>query len=270
MCGHVGTAAWRVSIVFDNVIETWTRWRPPAAGGCRTPPTATPAVTRATSRPPTGGFAGQGPSWCTWWQVKDSNLRSFRDGFTVHSHWPLGQPAWCAWKDSKPDRTHRIDWRTRGGQQLRHRQQVRQAGGGERGQHRSQGGREPLRLQERGRSHRAGRRGHQDRGEHRGALQGGARRGRDLADQAGRLAQAPRHPRGRAAPVGQGVQARHPAQGGHLLRAREEDHQAHPRRGAQGASRPRSRATRCGSRASRATTCSPCSGCSTTPTSRWP
>jgi hypothetical protein len=30
---------------------------------------------------------------CTRWQVKDSNLRSFRDGFTVHSHWPLGQPA---------------------------------------------------------------------------------------------------------------------------------------------------------------------------------
>ena len=29
----------------------------------------------------------------TRWQVKDSNLRSFRDGFTVHSHWPLGQPA---------------------------------------------------------------------------------------------------------------------------------------------------------------------------------
>ena len=36
--------------------------------------------------------AGQGPSY-TWWQVKDSNLRSFRDGFTVRSHWPLGQPA---------------------------------------------------------------------------------------------------------------------------------------------------------------------------------
>jgi hypothetical protein len=30
---------------------------------------------------------------CTWWRVKDSNLRSFRDGFTVRSHWPLGQPA---------------------------------------------------------------------------------------------------------------------------------------------------------------------------------
>lgn len=27
-----------------------------------------------------------------WCQVKDSNLRSFRDGFTVRSHWPLGQP----------------------------------------------------------------------------------------------------------------------------------------------------------------------------------
>ena len=27
------------------------------------------------------------------WQVKDSNLRSLRDGFTVRSHWPLGQPA---------------------------------------------------------------------------------------------------------------------------------------------------------------------------------
>src|SRR6476646_7816121 len=33
-------------------------------------------------------------SLCWWWQVKDSNLRSFRDGFTVRSHWPLGQPAW--------------------------------------------------------------------------------------------------------------------------------------------------------------------------------
>lgn len=30
---------------------------------------------------------------CTWWRVEDSNLCSFRDGFTVRSHWPLGQPA---------------------------------------------------------------------------------------------------------------------------------------------------------------------------------
>ncbi len=30
----------------------------------------------------------------TVWQVQDSNLGSFRDGFTVRSHWPLGQPAW--------------------------------------------------------------------------------------------------------------------------------------------------------------------------------
>lgn len=29
----------------------------------------------------------------TWWRVEDSNLCSFRDGFTVRSHWPLGQPA---------------------------------------------------------------------------------------------------------------------------------------------------------------------------------
>src|SRR6516162_5044963 len=29
----------------------------------------------------------------SWWRVKDSNLGSFRDGFTVRSHWPLGQPA---------------------------------------------------------------------------------------------------------------------------------------------------------------------------------
>ena len=27
------------------------------------------------------------------WRVQDSNLGSFRDGFTVRSHWPLGQPA---------------------------------------------------------------------------------------------------------------------------------------------------------------------------------
>ncbi len=39
-----------------------------------------------------GPPVSRGPS-CTEWQVKDSNLRSFRDGFTVHSHWPLGQPA---------------------------------------------------------------------------------------------------------------------------------------------------------------------------------
>ena len=33
------------------------------------------------------------PYWVLLWRVKDSNLRSFRDGFTVRSHWPLGQPA---------------------------------------------------------------------------------------------------------------------------------------------------------------------------------
>ena len=34
-----------------------------------------------------------GPLICRW-RVQDSNLGSFRDGFTVRSHWPLGQPAW--------------------------------------------------------------------------------------------------------------------------------------------------------------------------------
>ena len=34
-----------------------------------------------------------GPGFRSWWQVEDSNLCSFRDGFTVRSHWPLGQPA---------------------------------------------------------------------------------------------------------------------------------------------------------------------------------
>jgi hypothetical protein len=50
--------------------------------------------------PPPGTREGPRPAFpqvrgplSTWWQVKDSNLRSFRDGFTVHSHWPLGQPA---------------------------------------------------------------------------------------------------------------------------------------------------------------------------------
>ena len=33
-----------------------------------------------------GGFS-------RWWQVVDSNHCSLRDGFTVRSHWPLGQPA---------------------------------------------------------------------------------------------------------------------------------------------------------------------------------
>ena len=52
-------------------------------------------------RAPDLRFRRSGALLCTGWQVKDSNLRSFRDGFTVRSHWPLGQPAWCAWKDSK-------------------------------------------------------------------------------------------------------------------------------------------------------------------------
>jgi hypothetical protein len=33
---------------------------------------------------PTGASAGQVALLSTWWQVKDSNLRSFRDGFAAH------------------------------------------------------------------------------------------------------------------------------------------------------------------------------------------
>ena len=51
-----------------------------------------------------GAFLGE------TWQVKDSNLRSFRDGFTVRSHWPLGQPAGAAGQahnSAEPYRTGR-------------------------------------------------------------------------------------------------------------------------------------------------------------------
>ena len=54
---------------------------------------------------PRPAFAVRGPLNHAW-QVEDSNLCSFRDGFTVRSHWPLGQPAgWCcrAWRTRHND-----------------------------------------------------------------------------------------------------------------------------------------------------------------------
>ena len=48
---------------------------------------------RTDRRAPTWRFRRSEALLRWWWQVKDSNLRSFRDGFTVRSHWPLGQPA---------------------------------------------------------------------------------------------------------------------------------------------------------------------------------
>ena len=80
-----------------GVSGPWDRHETGSAGPSRTTPDQA-------KRPLTGVSAGQGPLPCTGWQVKDSNLRSFRDGFTVRSHWPLGQPAVCAWKDSKQAR----------------------------------------------------------------------------------------------------------------------------------------------------------------------
>ena len=44
-----------------------------------------------------------------WWQVKDSNLGSFRDGFTVRSHWPSGNLPWCADHPPSHRPRHRID-----------------------------------------------------------------------------------------------------------------------------------------------------------------
>ena len=52
-----------------------------------------PGLSRTCKKGPWPAFPQvRGPSSSVW-QVKDSNLRSFRDGFTVRSHWPLGQPA---------------------------------------------------------------------------------------------------------------------------------------------------------------------------------
>ncbi len=51
-----------------------------------------PGAGREQRRPLTV-LAGQRALAGAGWRVKDSNLRSFRDGFTVRSHWPLGQPA---------------------------------------------------------------------------------------------------------------------------------------------------------------------------------
>ena len=76
----------------------------------------------ARKRPSHRVSAGRGRSgW--WWRVEDSNLCSFRDGFTVRSHWPLGQPAGCAqarteaYDSEEPGpagaRSRRIRWPTR-------------------------------------------------------------------------------------------------------------------------------------------------------------
>ena len=43
-------------------------------------------------RPPTAFQQVEGRS-SRLWRIQDSNLGSFRDGFTVRSHWPLGQSA---------------------------------------------------------------------------------------------------------------------------------------------------------------------------------
>src|SRR4051812_17586507 len=82
---------------------------PGVPGGARTalinPPTIRPQLLatgriRLDSTGRTGTALNRRSCWSravfvSWWRVEDSNLCSFRDGFTVRSHWPLGQPAWA-------------------------------------------------------------------------------------------------------------------------------------------------------------------------------
>ncbi len=72
-CGRAG---------LRHVFGTDTSNRPDRAVRSRT----------ARRRPCDQNFLVTGPS-ALLWRVEDSNLCSFRDGFTVRSHWPLGQPA---------------------------------------------------------------------------------------------------------------------------------------------------------------------------------
>src|SRR5665647_3416373 len=101
--GQVRPARWRGPNFLTYSPQTSNPARPPSAF---TQVTALGPKTEMTDSstpywiPPPGTQEGPRPAFPqvrgplrTWWQVKDSNLRSFRDGFTVHSHWPLGQPA---------------------------------------------------------------------------------------------------------------------------------------------------------------------------------
>ena len=223
-----------------------------------------PGSRTPTKRPLALPFRRSGAFVEHWWQVKDSNLRSFRDGFTVRSHWPLGQPAWCAWKDSKPQpaapnrpedpwRTARFDIVSK----------YRQAGGRERRQHRGQGDRQRA-TTSRTSAPRVELAGEviKIKANTEERCQGRPRRRRRPGCQAQGLAQAPRRPRGRAAPVrARSTSLDVAPQGGHLPGEREEDHQDHPRRGPEERQERRSRATSCASPASRATTSRPSSGC---------
>ena len=122
-------------------------------------------------RTPTRGGGPVPGATSSWWQVKDSNLRSFRDGFTVRSHWPLGQPAVA--RDGRiatdhdasriggpprPDRAPAPTKERHGRLIVRRREQGRQAGGRQRAQPGREGDRPALRLQGRRRLDRVERR----------------------------------------------------------------------------------------------------------------
>src|SRR5450631_210192 len=79
---HTDLDAARPLFAFAQV----TGLRPKAVQLAENEPLSIP--TPATRRGPRPAFPLVRALSRTWWQVKDSNLRSFRDGFTVHSHWP--------------------------------------------------------------------------------------------------------------------------------------------------------------------------------------
>ena len=228
----------------------------------------------------TGVSAGQGPSRGTGWQVKDSNLRSFRDGFTVRFHWPLGQPAWCVWKDSK----RRAQRNRKSGDRPHHapaaRRQphgrnatmadssfdivskYRQAGDRQRRQQR-RARRSPTRYDFKNVGASVELRGEviKMKANTEERVQGRARRRPDPPRQAQGQPQAPRRPRGRPAPLRQGVPPRlRPSRRASRRRTRRRSTSSSATR-APRASRARSRATSCASRASRATTSRPSSAC---------
>ena len=99
-----------------------------------------------------------------WWRVEDSNLCSFRDGFTVRSHWPLGQPAGCARGADGSIRQRGagpLQGPGRGGSDgrpvVRHREQGRPAGGRQRPQPGREGALAAVRLPRHGHRRSPGR-----------------------------------------------------------------------------------------------------------------
>ena len=190
--------------------------------------------TRARERPLDAARLRRSRGLSHGWQVKDSNLRSFRDGFTVRSHWPLGQPAWCAWKDSKPHPADRIDqedpWRTAASTSSARTTSRRSPTPSTPPRRRS---RTATTSRTSAPASSSPTRSSRWRPAPRSAARPSSTSSQTWLVKRGVSLKHLDVPEAGPAALGQGVQARLPAQGGHLLGEREEDHQDHPRRGAQ-------------------------------------